>query len=472
MKKGITFNPIPGYEEYKIFFGDLHGHTADSFDVKLPDDGANPIDDGPGMALAYARDPAGGNLDFMAFTDHAEAFNIAENWSEADITRRYQEMLRLCAANDTADDIVIFPGFEYSNSQHPGAGNFGYGNKHIIFRHHSVAAPRPIPCPDTANKDGNIAQNIRQAWDELDGTKARGNYITVPHHPARGLLFEDGNTYFMASDWSERGVDAARMPLVEMYSLNGNSEMPEGEEPVKGIMEDYTVEVALGKWLQPPYNPAYQLGLIASTDNHLARPGYLDRLGNLPKPENRRQLYGGYAVVWATELSGNALWEGMQKKRTYATSGARIMLAISLSCGASRCIMGETMQLPAGLQEPIQLKIAAAPDPLALNSQETPTGIHHVEIFKQTINQVECLRIAPAAFDTIDEKTGAISLTWADANPTDERAIYRVKVFQNPTLAVEEMVKQGKWNEELYCLHHRAWSSPIWVEQAPASPGK
>ncbi len=465
MSKGILFSCQAPYQGQKIFFGDLHGHTADSYDVKLPDDGAVPINDGPEDALAYALDPQGGDLDFIAFTDHAEAFRLSPGWSEKDITQRYQEMLKLCAQQERIGNIVIFPGFEYSNSQFPGENSYGFGNKHIICRHHSVAAPRPIPCPDTANKSSRIARNIGEAWAELDDSAAAGNYISVPHHPARGILYEDGNTYFMASDWSEHGVDARRMPLVEMYSLNGNSEMPDGEEPVKGILEDYIVEVALGCWLLPPHNPAYKLGFIASTDNHIARPGYVDRLGNLPKPYDTRKLYGGYAAIWAPEHTNDSLWEGMLRRHTYATSGARIMLAATLSWEEKQIMMGETLQRKRASRAPLTLQIEAAPDILATNEDGTSVGIHHVEIFRQTLHQTECIKLYPPGFEEIDPVSGKIKVRWEDESSNFTRAIYRVKIFQNPVPVIQQMLQEGKLNEELYCPFHRAWSSPFWVEE-------
>ncbi len=88
-------------------------------------------------------------------------------------------------------------------------------------------------------------------------------------------------------------------------------------------------------------NP-FKFGIIASTDTHLGTPGLADESSSFPghggagKPADNQLGRGfpdhidfnpgGLAVIWADENSRHALFEGMQRKETYGTSGPRIQV--------------------------------------------------------------------------------------------------------------------------------------------------
>ena len=80
-------------------------------------------------------------------------------------------------------------------------------------------------------------------------------------------------------------------------------------------------------------NP-FALGFIGSTDSHSATPGqaeednYVGHLGRRDAGYRNVQDHffsnpGGHAVVWAEENSRDAIFAGMRRKETYATSGTR-----------------------------------------------------------------------------------------------------------------------------------------------------
>ena len=80
-------------------------------------------------------------------------------------------------------------------------------------------------------------------------------------------------------------------------------------------------------------NP-FQMGFIGSTDTHSATPGgaeednYVGHLGRRDAGYRNVQDHfasnpGGHAVVWAEENSRDAIFAGMRRKETYATSGTR-----------------------------------------------------------------------------------------------------------------------------------------------------
>jgi hypothetical protein len=83
-------------------------------------------------------------------------------------------------------------------------------------------------------------------------------------------------------------------------------------------------------------NP-FVMGFIGSTDTHSATPGgaeednYVGHLGRRDAGYRNVQDHifsnpGGHAVVWAEENSRDAIFSGLRRKETYATSGTRPVL--------------------------------------------------------------------------------------------------------------------------------------------------
>lgn len=145
--------------------------------------------------------------------------------------------------------------------------------------------------------------------DRLWAALPRGRALTVPHHVKFG-----GRT-----DWDWH--DPLMQPLVEVYSQWGI-----GEEP--------------GPWcVQQAVARGYRFGLIGSSDNHNGEPG---------EPEK------GLAAVLAPELTRAALFAAMQTRQTYATTGQRILLAVTVNGHG----MGEEFTAPEDRPREIGIRCA------------------------------------------------------------------------------------------------------------------
>jgi hypothetical protein len=255
----------------RLYWGDLHNH--------------NEVGYAQG-SLQRSIDNAREHLDFFAFTGHAWWHDMPQmpddkqmKWvngfkAQADHWPKTRAMLR--EAN--TDDFVAFLGYEWHSSR--------FGDYCPIFE-----ADQPdLFLPDHVDK-------------LLDFVAAKGA-IAVPHHVAYKQGWRGANFEYFRPDVS---------PIVEIFSEHGCSESVTAPGPfirhsMGGRDTANTIQRQLEKGLR--------FGVVASSDSHLGYPG----------------AYGeGVLGVWARDLSAAALFEAFRARRTYAATGDRIVLDVSLN---------------------------------------------------------------------------------------------------------------------------------------------
>ena len=94
------------------------------------------------------------------------------------------------------------------------------------------------------------------------------------------------------------------------------------------------------------------MGVIAGSDNHDARPGYAG-IGEQFSKSVADAIWkpSGLAVVWATGLTRKEIFAAWRARRTYATSGPRILLSFKVN----DCWMGSDLAL--GSTDPRRLVV-------------------------------------------------------------------------------------------------------------------
>ncbi|MBM88128.1 MAG: hypothetical protein CMQ41_07075 [Gammaproteobacteria bacterium] len=100
-----------------------------------------------------------------------------------------------------------------------------------------------------------------------------------------------------------RQSDPQLEPIIEIMSMHGSFQW---------FMEAYL-------------SHGHEVGVVAASDDHLSRPGY-----SAPHRNSLAQR-GGLGAVMARERSRNAIFDGMKAKRTYATTGDRIILDFNIN---------------------------------------------------------------------------------------------------------------------------------------------
>lgn len=333
-------SPQPPSQLNNVYFGDLHVHTSISADAylfgnRLDMDAAYRFAKGDELTLRTGeRVELTRPLDFVALTDHAEAFGrveacaagqLSEAGQKACASLQYPTILGFLEMRGRAEQrpvvrklevfggdpgkerkfaastwqsvkeaaerhndpgrFTTFVGYEYS----PALPDRGKHHRNVIFRSENT--------PKYAVSAVDAASEI-DLWKQLDaGCQEDCEFLTIPHNPNKswGLAFAsetiDGVPY-TASDWALRKKFE---PLVEMIQIKGNSEcsvalgagdeecgfeqflpLCEAGQTTSCIYPTSMVRDGLKKGLtledEMGFNPL-QFGLIGATDTHNSNPG-------------------------------------------------------------------------------------------------------------------------------------------------------------------------------------------------------
>ncbi|MHC4502043.1 MAG: DUF3604 domain-containing protein [Planctomycetota bacterium] len=260
----------------RLYFGDMHSHTIDC-DGTI--DTRGHFEYGPSVA----------GLDFGAVSCHAEYFGCAEAW------RRY---LDATSKANRPGEFVTFYGYEWAQEGHfnayfldPDQAVLIYGKRIDLVK--GIARPPDRPAFRTpATREGEVMRMLRR--------------LTQP-------VFAIAHVHTRYSKQVDDGV----LWLDEVYSAHRHARSKR-EARLRG-------NLARG----------LRLGVVAGSDMHRLTIGHLCKQPGKRWPqggwESCQYQTGGLQGTFSRELTRKALYEGMKARRTYGTSGARIVLLYS--CG-------------------------------------------------------------------------------------------------------------------------------------------
>ena len=357
------------------FFGDLHIHTAYSYDAYRLNGDRNtpaeayrfakgePINHPNGSAMQLSGPP----LDFLAVTDHAEYLGVdaagtpevcepaSARLSEACqgvIGDAWQASVDEAERHNDPGTFTTLIGYEYGTSWPHMI------HRNVIFR--SAAVP-------TTPYGWWHSRDPKDLWDWLDARRAEGSdALAIPHNSN-----QSAGGMFPRTTWSGQPIDAAyaaqRMrnePLVEVNQNKGASEVhpllaPNDEWADFQIRFDSTNQKQLagsywraaldtGLELEDDLgtNP-YRLGVVAGSDSHVTAPSFEEDnyfTNRATAPEQRTEVFqqvdgewvsreehpkalngtAGLTGIWAEENTRAALFDAMRRRETFGTSGPRI----------------------------------------------------------------------------------------------------------------------------------------------------
>ena len=440
--------------------------------------------------------------------------------------------------------FTAFIGYEWTS-------NTGGNNLHrvLVYKDDGKKAIQMEPYT-TIRPEGS--DNPRDLWKWLDAyeTKTGGKILAIAHNGnlSNGIMFP------IVDSFSGKKIDRKYFetrirwePLYEVTQIKGDGEAhpflsPDDEFADYETWDKGNLNLSVPKkpeMLQNEYaraalktglkldkelgvNP-YKFGMIGSTDSHTGLTTadednfFGKHSGTEPNPERMTHLVAqfgdeivvgweqaasGYAAVWATENTREALFDAMQSKETYATTGPRIQVRffggwdytsddinspnyVRIGYKKGVPMGGDLTKAPKG-KSPVFL-IHAAKDPEGAN-------LDRVQVIKGWLDKDDTLKEkiynvalsdnrktgkdgkAPSVGNTVDVQNATyknsigdyeLAAIWADPdfNPK-ERSFYYVRVLEIPTprwttydaafFGVE--IPEGVPTSQ----QERAYTSPIW----------
>ncbi|MHB9107883.1 MAG: CehA/McbA family metallohydrolase [Armatimonadota bacterium] len=343
----------------RLYWGEIHGHTE--------------MSDGSGdFAGLYRHAREDGCLDFAAAADHACYFS----------DNQWQWMQDVTNAWNAPGRFVTLVGYEWAGKQ---CHRNLYTTRDRLDLFRGMYEPTSV---------------LETVWRHFHGDD---QVVGGPHGMlAHGVIWEDAQH------------DPAVERFVEIYSMWGA-----GEERDGPLVPDYARDA--GTSARELLMRGVKVGFTGGGDCHEGRVGFSVEdpggQGTMPHTFSARIFYRcGLTAAELPALDRPALIGALRHRRTYATTGARILLAFSVSGLA----MGEEG---------------------ACDAAECRAEVHATA----PLQAVEVIKDGEVAFrqetDTLD-----ISLSWQDPVPLAGESWYYLRVTQ----------QDG----------HVAWSSPVWVRAA------
>lgn len=285
----------------------------------------------------------------------------------------WQRIQKAAEKHNDPGKFTAFIGFEWTSS--PGGNNM---HRNVIFRDNMDKTSQILPMSAYDSEDPE------DLWKYLEDykTKTGGQVFAIAHNGnlSNGLMFDDvgfASKKPLDRDYAERRMRAE--PLYEVTQMKGDGEAHPGLSPndefanfetwdkgsfgaakEEGMIEKEYAREAFKRGLQHEEkigaNP-FKFGLIGSTDTHTSLStstednnfGKVSTLepsnkkirfdeqvtGFLPDPKGREYaIYhrsssaSGLAAVWSRENTREALFDAMQRKEVYGTTGTRLKVRV------------------------------------------------------------------------------------------------------------------------------------------------
>lgn len=176
------------------------------------------------------------------------------------------------------------------------------------------------------------------------------------------------------------------------------------EQAIEKLCETHSTHGTVEWFFMDALSRGYRVGLTAGTDGVMGRPG-----ADHPGRRLIRNLRNGLTAVYAKELTRESLWEALQNRRCYATTGERIRLEF------------EVNGLPMGSE------IQSAGPPQIRFKVEGTRPIERVDLFRG-VDIIESWQVTPRVeWNTADSANGRlVRVLWGGTERKGTARLQRV----------------------------------------------
>ena len=221
------------------------------------------------------------------------------------------------------------------------------------------------------------------------------------------------------------------------------------------------------------------LGAIGSTDNHfgtagdVSESGFFGGIAMLWQDDATRLTApvfnpGGLVAVWAEQNTRASIFDALQRREAYATSGPRITVRFGVAnedyCGSNDVSFATTMGGVLGSHSTPVFTVMAAQDQTRLAAVEIVKGV--------LVNGAVQERVVRIANFESGKQTACV--TWRDdAFETTSPAYWYARILEQPTPRWSKLLCERSNDCDQYpaadrMIQERAWTSPIW--NLPGTP--
>ncbi|TXS92954.1 DUF3604 domain-containing protein [Parahaliea maris] len=448
----------------------------------------------------------------------------------------WSEVVSTADKHNDPGTFTTFPAYEWTSN--PGKQNL---HRVVLFKNSMGIPGLPFSAIDSDRPE--------DLWQWMDGQRDKGvDLLAVAHNgnASNGLMFPEKSSY--GGSPVDADYASARMrnePVYEVSQIKGTSEvhptLSPNDEFANFEIWDYTLsadakppEKRRGGYARAAYvaglelaasgagNP-FKFGLIGDSDTHnsasmVEENNYRGKFGmendaghrlnglpGFPEANNlqvRRFSSGGLAAVWAESNTRDAIFDAIQRKETYATTGPRMKLRFfggfnfdsKAMAGGSDWLAkaydkgvpmgGDLHSAPDGKAPVFLIMAAMEPDGANLDRVQVIKGWLEDGRQKEKIFDVawsddrkpdeqgnlppvgNTVNIAEASYDN---SIGAPQLQAAWTDPEfdpAQHAVYYVRVLEIPTprwSTYDAKTLGIKPRTDIpVTIQERAWSSPIW----------
>lgn len=404
---------------------------------------------------------------------------------------QWQRVQRAAEQANEPCEFTALIGYEWTAS--PGGRHW---HRNVIFRSDKV--------PDQAF-DYIRYPSVAKLWAALDENclpQDGCDAIAIPHN----INWTDGGTFDVENDSAEVAMLRARYErLAEMHQEKGASEcLPETRDGDRTDCGFELVEVNSAKlrMLGPADDPeeewramrsgyyrsllsrglvAYedserklnplQLGAIGSTDGHFAAAGFTDEatftggvaaLWADPEALLANPVFnpGGLVAVWAKDNTRASIFDALQRRSAYATSGTRIRLRFGTT--ESKACTADTLNFTTRMGG----SITSGEKTFTVQTAQDRAPIAAIEIIKGYLADGEAVETVTRVAEFPEGRSSAC-VSWTDQSSNSGPAYWYARVIEVPTSRwsrhlCERLDLCDKYPNADQLIQERAWSSPLW----------